>query len=105
MATIRPLIMPRTFAYWKSIRLISPISKISGMDNSFAYHFCIPTFMLDSLKLADSLQAAVLQVQDTFNVLHEFALKRLNEYLTNHHNYSFVDSLTDRRKYMGNVIF
>lgn len=75
------------------------------MDNSFAYHFCIPTFMLDSLKLADSLQAAVLQVQDTFNVLHDFALKRLNDYLTKHHNYSFVDSLTDRRKYMGNVIF
>lgn len=55
MATIRPLIMPRTLAYWKLIRLISPISRISGMDNSFAYHFGIPTFMLDSLKLADSL--------------------------------------------------
>ncbi|SEP57856.1 protein of unknown function [Virgibacillus subterraneus] len=43
--------------------------------NHFAYHFCIPTFMLQDL-----YNLNVYQVMNLFNVEYEFALNRLNMY-------------------------
>lgn len=41
----------------------------------FAYHFCVPTFMLYNLKGVD-----VYDVMELFNVEFDFALKRLEMY-------------------------
>lgn len=41
----------------------------------FAYHFCVPTFMLDNLK-----EVSVYDVMELFNVEFDFALKRLEMY-------------------------
>jgi|SRR5690625_3056530 len=43
--------------------------------NYFAYHFCIPTFMLDNLK-----ELTVYMIMDLFNVEYKFALRRLEMY-------------------------
>lgn len=43
--------------------------------NNFAYHFCIPTFMLDKLYNYNANDIALL-----FNVEFEFALRRLEMY-------------------------
>ncbi|MGE7947948.1 ImmA/IrrE family metallo-endopeptidase [Lysinibacillus sp. NPDC093688] len=48
--------------------------------NSFMYHACMPTFMLDELKLCDCTANTVLKLQELFNVEYEFALKRLTQY-------------------------
>lgn len=45
--------------------------------NNFALHFCVPTFMLDELKLDREYFKAIYQIQDTFNVDEEFAKKDL----------------------------
>lgn len=41
----------------------------------FAYHFCVPTFML-----IDFEELTVFQIMNLFNVEYEFALKRLEMY-------------------------
>lgn len=43
--------------------------------NYFAYHFCVPTFMLQKFK-----EVTVYDVMNAFNVEYEFALKRLEMY-------------------------
>lgn len=49
--------------------------------NQFMYHACIPTFMLDDLKINDYTYKTVLKVQHLFNVEFHFALKRLEQYI------------------------
>lgn len=44
----------------------------------FAYHFCVPTFMLSELK-----EVSVYDVIDLFNVEFDFALRRLEMYSNN----------------------
>lgn len=51
--------------------------------NSFMYHACIPTFMLNDLNIINFSHQSVLQVQKLFNVEYKFALKRLQQYLNN----------------------
>ncbi len=41
----------------------------------FAYHFCVPTFMLDELS-----DITIHLIMNTFNVNYEFALRRLDMY-------------------------
>lgn len=41
----------------------------------FAYHFCVPTFMLDDLK-----EVSVYDIMNKFNVEYDFALRRLEMY-------------------------
>lgn len=41
----------------------------------FAYHFCVPTFMLMQLK-----EVSVYDVMELFNVEYDFALRRLEMY-------------------------
>ncbi|MEN2467986.1 ImmA/IrrE family metallo-endopeptidase [Ornithinibacillus sp. JPR2-1] len=43
--------------------------------NHFAYHFCVPTFMLDELKIQNATE-----IMKNFNVEYDFALKRLEMY-------------------------
>lgn len=43
--------------------------------NYFAYHFCVPTFMLDNLK-----EVSIRGIMNLFNVDYDFACKRLEMY-------------------------
>ena len=58
-------------------------------SNSFAYHFCVPTFLLDGLILPELYREAIALLQNTFNVSYDFAHRRLNDYLANHYQSSF----------------
>ncbi len=48
--------------------------------DNFMYHFCVPTFMLQNLKLPPEIRQAIPIVADTFNVELEFAEERLHRY-------------------------
>lgn len=56
--------------------------------NIFMSHAAIPTFMLDRLPIYDFDILTVYEVQKLFNVEYEFALKRLQHYLTQHKLYA-----------------
>lgn len=46
--------------------------------NLFAYHFCVPTFMLLSLQIPENIKQAIYFIANTFFVTLEFAEHRLN---------------------------
>ncbi|MCY9166057.1 ImmA/IrrE family metallo-endopeptidase [Bacillus atrophaeus] len=48
--------------------------------NSFMYHFCVPTFMLEKISLPRMQSEAIKIIGDTFNVTYPFAAKRLAMY-------------------------
>lgn len=48
----------------------------------FAYHMCVPTFMLEEMNLNTGYYTAIYQIQRTFNVDADFAKKRLDRYLS-----------------------
>lgn len=48
--------------------------------NSFALHLCVPTFMLEDMKLPHNIYKATEMVCKTFNVTIEVAVKRLKQY-------------------------
>ncbi len=48
--------------------------------NSFASHFCVPTFMLEQLNLPAEYNQALFLIQTIFNVEENFAKKRLNQH-------------------------
>ncbi|MGM0967183.1 MAG: ImmA/IrrE family metallo-endopeptidase [Bacillota bacterium] len=48
--------------------------------NYFAYHFCMPTFMLRRIDLPSDPKQAILQLSKIFKVTPEFAKHRLNLY-------------------------
>ena len=54
------------------------IDHLENKANYFAYHFCVPTFMLQNLKGVSAHDIATL-----FNVEFSFALKRLEMYKNN----------------------
>jgi len=49
--------------------------------NYFAYHFCVPTFMLHELKLPGHIHQAAVTISDLFNVSYSFAVKRYTMYI------------------------
>jgi Zn-dependent peptidase ImmA (M78 family) len=49
--------------------------------NTFALHFCIPTFMIEKLDLTDHKQAASAEIAQTFGVEYDFAEERLERWL------------------------
>jgi Zn-dependent peptidase ImmA (M78 family) len=49
--------------------------------NSFALHFCIPTFLLEELDLTDDKQSAIEIIAQTFGVEYDFAEERLERWL------------------------
>lgn len=50
---------------------------------NFAQHLCIPSFMLNDMKLPDYEREAVWMIMEAFKVDKEFAEKRLNQFLRN----------------------
>lgn len=51
--------------------------------NNFMYHACVPSFMLDELEQSDASAFTVQHVQQLFNVEYDFAVKRLEQYISN----------------------
>lgn len=49
--------------------------------DNFMYHFCVPTFMLQRIRLPPDQLAAAYLIADTFNVELSFAKERLDRYL------------------------
>lgn len=54
--------------------------------NNFMYHACMPTFMMDELKIYGHNAITVLHLQNLFNVEYDFAEKRLEQYISNKYN-------------------
>ena len=50
---------------------------------NFAYHACVPTFMLERLKLPSHESEAIYMIQKMFKVDYSFAKKRLHLYVLN----------------------
>lgn len=50
---------------------------------NFAEHLCIPSFMLEGMKLPNHKREAVWMLQEEFGVTQEFAEKRLEQYMRN----------------------
>lgn len=50
---------------------------------NFAQHLCVPSFMLNTIKMPHSERQAVWMIQEEFGVNKEFAEKRLKQYLRN----------------------
>lgn len=67
--------------------------------NSFALHFCVPTFMLNKITLPIDKELAIIKICLLFNVEYDFAEKRLDHYLNNHfpENYEPINSTIDYR--------
>ncbi|MGE8004238.1 ImmA/IrrE family metallo-endopeptidase [Lysinibacillus sp. NPDC093216] len=51
--------------------------------NNFMYHACVPSFMLEELEQLDASSLTVQHVQQLFNVEYDFAVKRLEQYISN----------------------
>lgn len=51
--------------------------------NHFMYHACIPTFMLEDLDVMNCTTRTIAEVQELFCVEHDFAFKRLEQFLNN----------------------
>ena len=64
------LIMPPLFREYQEFKA-----------NNFMYHACVPTFMLEELNICDSTAVTISWIQKLFNVEHEFAKTRLENYL------------------------
>ncbi|WP_158738662.1 ImmA/IrrE family metallo-endopeptidase [Alteribacillus sp. YIM 98480] len=52
----------------------------------FARHFCVPTFMLQDIKLPKIFNHSVCYISNLFNVEHDFALKRLEHFYSQKFN-------------------
>ncbi|MCM3663488.1 ImmA/IrrE family metallo-endopeptidase [Mesobacillus subterraneus] len=63
------LVMPKSFLELQEFQA-----------NLFAYHFCVPTFMLLRLQLPENTKQAIYFISNTFFVTLEFAEYRLNLY-------------------------
>lgn len=51
--------------------------------NLFMYHACIPSFMLNHLKICDATYETIKMIRELFCVEENFAKKRLERYLNN----------------------
>ncbi|MEH7493597.1 ImmA/IrrE family metallo-endopeptidase [Neobacillus niacini] len=50
---------------------------------NFAFHFCVPTFMLEKLELPKMKKEAIELIAITFNVTRDFAKKRMERWIVN----------------------
>ncbi|WP_406945717.1 ImmA/IrrE family metallo-endopeptidase [Halobacillus sp. SY10] len=48
--------------------------------DAFAFHFCVPTFMLEEMDIPFDIYKATRLIQKTFKVTAEVAVKRLKQY-------------------------
>lgn len=49
--------------------------------DNFMYHFCVPTFMLEKLKLPRTRNETIGLIAKVFNVSHNFAAVRLDKWM------------------------
>jgi len=54
---------------------------------NFAFHVCIPTFMLHDMELPTEEDLAIYRISKSYKVEKEFAQKRLHQYLANRKMY------------------
>jgi len=69
--------------YHVGIQIIMPESfreKQEYQARNFAFHFCIPTFMMKQMDLHKDRYRAVEEIADTFGVTNKFADERLIHY-------------------------
>ncbi|WP_354473219.1 ImmA/IrrE family metallo-endopeptidase [Lysinibacillus parviboronicapiens] len=52
--------------------------------DNFMLHACVPTFMLNKIRLPINEERAIIKICLLFNVKYDFAEKRINHYLNNH---------------------
>ncbi|MDA7028577.1 ImmA/IrrE family metallo-endopeptidase, partial [Bacillus sp. CLL-7-23] len=62
--------------------------------NSFMYHFCVPTFMLENIKLPQLKSEAIKLIGDTFNVTYPFSAKRLEMYRRKQFSFAWYEACT-----------
>lgn len=55
----------------------------------FAYHFCVPTFMLEKLSMPATVEQAAATIAHTFNVELGFAEERLAKYLQKQQHFTW----------------
>lgn len=48
---------------------------------NFMYHFCVPTFMLERIRLPNTRKESISLIVNEFNVSYDFAEKRLDKWL------------------------
>lgn len=65
--------------------------------NNFMYQFCVPTFMLEKIKMPDWKGEAVQVIAETFNVEIEFAQIRLEQYLRNIEGFQFYQRILEQQ--------
>lgn len=76
----------------------------------FAYHFCVPTFMLLEFEFPKYSEQAIQQIANSFNVTLEFARTRFNMYKNrqyqqiNYKQFSFSQTADRSRTYSTNQI-
>jgi len=72
--------------------------------DSFMYHFCVPTFMLNEIELPSHINEAVWLVADTFNVEMQFARKRLDMWINKRKSFLFYKKASELAKfYEGSI--
>jgi Zn-dependent peptidase ImmA (M78 family) len=64
---------------------------------NFAYHFCIPTFMLEKLYLPVRKKEAIGLIANTFNVKYKFAKKRLEQWILQRESNLFYEKMAESR--------
>lgn len=63
-------------------RMPPPLRELQEWQaDNFMYHFCVPTFMLQRIRLPPDRRAAAVLIAETFNVEYQFAAIRLDRYV------------------------
>lgn len=74
-------------ALWHAVdQAIIPLSMREYQEwkaENFSQHLCIPSVMLDRMKLPADKRRAIWMVTEEFGVTREFAKKRLDQYVRN----------------------
>ncbi|MED2945466.1 ImmA/IrrE family metallo-endopeptidase [Bacillus swezeyi] len=73
--------------------------------NAFMYHFAVPSFMLNRVKLPQIKSEAVNLISDLFCVSHSFATKRLEMYIRKLHSFRYQAFLVQRCKEKERLIY
>lgn len=66
---------------------------------NFAFHFCIPTFMLEKLELPKMKKEAIELIAMMFNVTRDFAKKRMERWIQQQEGFMFFEKLAESPAY------
>ncbi|MCM3110638.1 ImmA/IrrE family metallo-endopeptidase [Lederbergia lenta] len=59
----------------------------------FAYHFCVPTFMLSKITMPNHRNEAIWLIAETFNVEVEFAERRLDMWINKRQSFIYFNQV------------